>query len=133
MNKQYDSYESTFTAPTEDYINGFFRAADEPDIAHPSLLAQQEIDSLRCELQRERYLRLLAEGDVARMRFEQATPDSFLGFPLRKYDSSDDDCKRTTWEVKIMDCWHEVVTSGLYFDEKEAVDSICQILMSKVK
>ena len=49
------------------------RAADEPDLAHPSLLALQEIDSLREELRHERYMRLLAEGEVARMKFEEVT------------------------------------------------------------
>ena len=110
------------------------RAADEPELAHPSLLAMQEIDSLREELRHERYMRLLAEGEVARMKFQEAWPSDqhFLGFPLRNYDSSDDDCLRTTWEVKIEGVWHEVVTCGLRFDEKEAIESICRILKSKV-
>jgi hypothetical protein len=76
---------------------------------------------------------MLAEGEVARMKFEQAwTPhQSFLGFPLRSYDSSDDDCKRTSYEVKIDGVWCEVVTSGLNFDPQEAVATICQILKNK--
>ena len=110
------------------------RAADEPQLAHPSLLALQEIDSLREELRHERYKRLLAEGEVARMKFEEAWPNDkcFLGFPLRSYDSSDDDCRRTTWEVKIEGVWCEVITCGLRFDKKEAIESICRILKSKV-
>ena len=110
------------------------RPADEPELAHPSLLAMQEIDSLREELRHERYMRLLAEGEVARMKFQEAWPDDkhFLGFPLRNYDSSDDDCLRTTWEVKIEGVWHEVITCGLRFDRKEAIESLCQILKAKI-
>lgn len=110
------------------------RTADEPDLAHPSLLALQEIDSLREELRHERYKRLLAEGEVARMKFEELHPSDqhFLGFPLRSYDSSDDDCRRTTWEVKIEGVWCEVITCGLRFEKKEAVESICRILKAKV-
>jgi len=110
------------------------RAADEPDLAHPSLLALQEIDSLREELRHERYRRLLAEGEVARMKFEEVRPSDqyFLGFPIRNYDNSDDDCQRTTWEVKIEGMWHEVITCGLRFDRKEAIESLCQILKAKI-
>lgn len=68
------------------------------------------------------------------MKFEEAHPadQHFLGFPLRSYDSSDDDCRRTTWEVKIEGVWHEVVTSCLSFDKKEAIESIIRILKSKI-
>ena len=137
MNTQtYNEPEVIMTMPdTNDvYIGCCPRVADEPDLAHPSLLAMQEIDSLREELRHERYMRLLAEGEVARMKFQEAWPSDkhFLGFPLRNYDSSDDDCLRTTWEVKIEGVWHEVVTCGLRFDEKEAVESICRILKSKI-
>ncbi len=111
------------------------RPADEPELASPGLLTICEMDSLRSELRNERYKRMLAEGEVARMKFEQAwTPhQSFLGFPLRSYDSSDDDCKRTSYEVKIDGVWCEVVTSGLNFDTQEAVTTICQILKNKAK
>lgn len=111
------------------------RPADEPELATPGLLTMCEIDSLRAELRHERYMRLLAEGEVARMKYEQAYPpdQSFLGFQLRSYDSSDDDCNRTTYEVKIDGVWCEVVTSGLRFDPQEAVTSICQILKNKIK
>ena len=137
MNTQYYiEPEVIMTMPdTNEMMVGFpTRAADEPDLAHPSLLALQEIDSLREELRHERYMRLLAEGEVARMKFEEARPSDqhFLGFPLRNYDSSDDDCLRTTWEVKIEGVWHEVVTCGLSFDRKEAIESLCRILKSKV-
>lgn len=132
----YNTAEVIMTMPdTNEMMVGFpTRAADEPDLAHPSLLALQEIDSLRDELRHERYKRLLAEGEVARMKFEEARPSDqhFLGFPLRNYDSSDDDCRRTTWEVKIEAVWHEVITCGLSFDRKEAIESICRILKSKV-
>lgn len=127
--------EVIMTVPdTNEMMVGFpTRAADEPELAHPSLLALQEIDSLRDELRHERYKRLLAEGEVARMKFEEARPSDqyFLGFPLRNYDSSDDDCRRTTWEVKIEGVWHEVIACGLSFDRKEAIESICRILKSK--
>ena len=126
--------EVIMTMPDNEMMVGFpTRAADEPDLAHPSLLALQEIDSLRDELRHERYKRLLAEGEVARMKFEEARPSDqhFLGFPLRNYDSSDDDCRRTTWEIKIEGVWHEVVTCGLSFDRKEAIESLCRILKSK--
>ena len=126
--------EVIMTMPDNEMMVGFpTRAADEPELAHPSLLALQEIDSLRDELRHERYKRLLAEGEVARMKFEEARPSDqhFLGFPLRNYDSSDDDCRRTTWEVKIEGVWHEVVTCGLSFDRKEAIESLCRILKSK--
>lgn len=133
--QNYNTVEAIMTMPdTNEIPVGYAtRAADEPDIPHPSLLAMQEIDSLREELRHERYKRLLAEGEVARMKFEEAWPSDqyFLGFPLRSYDSSDDDCRRTTWEVKIEGMWHEVVTCGLYFDKKEAVNSLCNILKSK--
>jgi len=111
------------------------RPADEPELASPGLLTMCEIDSLRAELRHERYLRMLAEGEVARMKYEQAYPpdQSFLGFQLRSYDSSDDDCERTSYEVKIDGVWCEVVTSALGFDRNEAVDSICEILKKKVK
>ncbi len=132
----YNEPEVIMTMPdTNEMMVGFpTRAADEPDLAHPSLLSMQEIDSLREELRHERYRRLLAEGEIARMKFEEAWPDDkhFLGFPLRNYDSSDDDCLRTTWEVKIEGVWHEVVTCGLRFDEKEAIESICRILKAKI-
>lgn len=113
----------------------FIRAVDEPELANPSLLAMQEIDSLRSELQYERYKRLLAEGEVARMKFEESHPSdqTFLGWPLRSYDSSDDDCRRTSWEVKIEGVWYEIVSCGLRFDKKEAIKSIIQILKSKMK
>lgn len=128
--------EVIMTMPdTNEMMVGFpTRAADEPDLAHPSLLALQEIDSLRNELRHERYKRLLAEGEVARMKFEEARPSDqhFLGFPLRNFDSSDDDCLRTTWEVKVEGVWHEVITCGLSFDRKEAIESICRILKSKI-
>lgn len=111
------------------------RPADEPEIARPGLLTMCELDSLRAELRNERYLRMLAEGEVARMKYEQAHPpdQSFIGFPLRSYDSSDDDCERTSYEVKIDGVWCEVVTSGLNFDPQEAVATICQILKNKAK
>ena len=111
------------------------RPADEPDLARPGLLAMCEMDSLRAELHNERYKRMLLEGEIARLKYEQAHPpdQSFLGFPLRSYDSSDDDCKRTSWEVKIDGDWCEVVTCGLRFDPQEAVATICQILKNKAK
>lgn len=110
------------------------RMEDEPDLVHPGLLAMQEIDSLREELRHERCKRLLAEGEVARMKFEEINPASntFLGWPLRCYDSSDDDCLRTSWEVKIEGVWHEIITCGLRFDKEEAIKSIIQILKSKI-
>lgn len=118
---------------TNDYSVGYTtRSLDEPDLAHPSLLALQEIDSLREELRNERYKRLLAEGEVARMKFEEIPQDTFIGFPLRYYDSSDDDCLRTTWEAKIEGVWYEIITCGLRFDRKEAIESICQILKTKI-
>lgn len=133
----YNTVEAIMTMPdTNDvYIGCCPRIADEPDLANPSLLAMQEIDSLREELRHERYKRLLAEGEVARMKFEETHPphQSFLGWPLRCYDSSDDDCLRTSWEVKIEGVWHEIVTCGLYFDEREAIESIIRILKSKIK
>lgn len=132
----YNTVEAIMTMPdTNEMSVGYStRTADEPDLAHPSLLALQEIDSLREELRHERYKRLLAEGEVARIKFEELHPSDqhFLGFPLRSYDSSDDDCRRTTWEVKIEGMWCEVITCGLRFDKKEAVESICRILKSKV-
>ena len=132
----YNTVEAIMTMPdTNEMSVGYFtRTTDEPDLTVPNLLAMQEIDSLREELRHERYKRLLAEGEVARMKFEELHPSDqhFLGFPLRNYDSSDDDCLRTTWEVKIEGMWHEVVTCGLRFDKKEAVESICRILKSKV-
>ena len=43
--------EVIMTMPDNEMMVGFpTRAADEPDLAHPSLLALQEIDSLRDEL-----------------------------------------------------------------------------------
>lgn len=133
----YNTAEVIMTMPdTNEMMVGFpTRAADEPELAHPSLLALQEIDSLRDELRHERYKRLLAEGEVARMKFEEAHPSDqfFLGWPLRYYDSSDDDCRRTTWEVKIDGVWHEVVTCGLRFDKKEAIKSIIEILKGKME
>lgn len=132
----YNTIEAIMTMPdTNEMSVGYStRPADEPELAHPSLLALQEIDALRDELRHERYKRLLAEGEVARMKFEELHPSDqhFLGFPLRSYDSSDDDCLRTTWEVRIEGVWCEVVTCGLRFDPKEAVESICRILKSKV-
>ena len=132
----YNEPEVIMTMPdTNEMSVGYpTRTADEPDLAHPSLLALQEIDSLREELRHERYKRLLAEGEVARMKFEEAHPadNTFLGWPLRWYDSSDDDCLRTSYEVKIEGVWHEVVTCGLRFDKKEAIESIIQILKKKI-
>lgn len=132
----YNTVEAIMTMPdTNEMSVGYpTRTADEPELAHPSLLALQEIDSLREELRHERYKRLLAEGEIARMKFEEAWPDDqhFLGWPLRNYDSSDDDCRRTTWEVKIEGVWHEVISSGLSFDKKEAIESIIRILKSKI-
>lgn len=132
----YNEPEAIMTMPdTNEMSVGYStRAADEPDLAHPSLLALQEIDSLREELRHERYRRLLAEGEIARMKFEEVrhSDQCFLGFPLRNYDSSDDDCLRTTWEVKIEGMWHEVITCGLHFDRKETIESICRILKSKI-
>jgi hypothetical protein len=132
----YNEPEVIMTMPdTNEMSVGYAtRTADEPDLAHPSLLALQEIDSLREELRHERYRRLLAEGEIARMKFEEVRPSDqyLLGFPLRNYDSSDDDCQRTTWEVKIEGMWHEVITCGLRFDRKEAIESLCQILKAKI-
>jgi hypothetical protein len=111
------------------------RPVDEPELASPSLLTMCELDSLRAELRKERYQRMLLEGEIARMKYEQAYPpdQSFLGFQLRSYDSSDDDCERTSYECKIDGVWCEVVTSALRFDPHEAVATICQILKNKVK
>ena len=122
----------TIPQSDETHFSYCTRIADEQEVVHPGLLAMQEIDSLREELRHERYKRLLAEGEVARMKFEEIPANTFLGFPLRNYDSSDDDCRRTTWEVKIEGVWHEVVTCGLRFDRKEAIESIIQILKSKI-
>lgn len=132
MNTQY--YIEPEFEPNEMSVGYSARPADEPELAHPSLLSMQEIDSLREELRHERYRRLLAEGEVARMKFEEVRPSDqyFLGFPLRNYDSSDDDCQRTTWEVKIEGMWHEVITCGLRFDRKEAIESLCRILKAKI-
>jgi len=132
MNTQY--YIEPEFEPNEMSVGYSARPADEPELAHPSLLSMQEIDSLREELRHERYRRLLAEGEVARMKFEEVRPSDqyFLGFPIRNYDSSDDDCQRTTWEVKIEGMWHEVITCGLRFDRKEAIESLCQILKAKI-
>ena len=111
------------------------RPTDEPDIPHPSLLAMQEIDSLREELRHERYKRMLAEGELARLKYEQAYPEaqSFLGFQMRSHDASDDDCLRTSWELKIDGIWHEVVTCGLSFNEEEAFNTLVKILRKKLK
>jgi hypothetical protein len=132
MNTQY--YIEPEFEPNEMSVGYSARPADEPELAHPSLLSMQEIDSLREELRHERYRRLLAEGEIARMKFEEVRPSDqyFLGFPIRNYDSSDDDCQRTTWEVKIEGMWHEVITCGLRFDRKEAIESLCQILKAKI-
>jgi len=132
MNTQY--YIEPEFEPNEMSVGYSARPADEPELAHPSLLSMQEIDSLREELRHERYRRLLAEGEIARMKFEEVRPSDqyFLGFPLRNYDSSDDDCQRTTWEVKIEGMWHEVITCGLRFDRKEAIESLCRILKAKI-
>jgi hypothetical protein len=117
-----------------EHIYGFLRAADECTESPNQLeILKRENEELHTMLRNERYERMLLEGEIARMRFESIEPNSFLGFPLRCYDSSDDDCKRTTWEVKIEGRWEEVVTSALRFDKQEAVQSICQILKAKIK
>jgi len=105
---------------------GFTRATDEPwtgeQIVPYHVMLQNEIEALRHEVQTLR----------SQLLFPNNEP-KFLGFPIRQYDASDDDCRRTTYEAYILGEWHEVVTCGLRWDKKEAFESIVKILKRKAE
>ena len=105
---------------------GFTRAIDEPwtgeQVAPYHVMLQNEIEALRHEVQSLR----------SQLLFPNNEP-KFLGFPIRQYDASDDDCYRTTYKAFILGEWHEVVTCGLRWDKKEAFDSIVKILKRKAE
>jgi len=105
---------------------GFSRAADEPWTSEQTVpyhvMLQNEIEALRNEVQTLR----------SQLLFPNNEP-KFLGFPIRQYDASDDDCRRTTYEAYILGEWHEIVTCGLRWDKKEAFDSIVKILKRKAE
>ena len=124
---------NTPTLETMEPVCGIARRLnDEPEALTTGLLAINENEALRAELRSERWKRKLAEGEVARMKMESTPKDTFMGLPLRSYDASDDDCRRISWDVKIDGVWHEIITCGLRFDRKEAIESLCRILMSKI-
>ena len=115
---------TTLTTECDLERNGFTRAADEPWVDEPivpyHVMLQSEIDGLRTEVDSLR----------SQLLFPNNEP-KFLGFPIRQYDASDDDCRRTTYEAYICGEWHEVVTCGLRWDKKEAFESIVKILKRK--
>ena len=110
----------SFTRPVidEEWIKG---QGDEQIIPYHVML-QNEIEELRNEVQTLR----------SQLLFPNNEP-KFLGFPIRQYDASDDDCRRTTYEAYILGEWHEIVTCGLRWDKKEAFDSIVKILKRKAE
>ena len=117
---------NTMTAECDFERIGFSRAADEPWVDEPAIpyhvMLQNEIEALRNEVQTLR----------SQLLFPNNEP-KFLGFPIRQYDASDDDCYRTTYEAFILGEWHEIVTCGLRWDKKEAFDSIVKILKRKAE
>jgi hypothetical protein len=108
---------STIGAPRRDMIDEPWQ--DEPVVPYHVLL-QNEIEALRDEVKNLR----------SQLLFPNSEP-KFLGFPIRQYNASDDDCCRTTYEAYILGEWHEVVTCGLRWDKKEAFDSLVKILKGK--
>lgn len=113
----------SFTRPVIDeaWINEQAEQAVE-QFAPYHVMLQNEIEALRNEVQTLR----------SQLLFPNNEP-KFLGFPIRQYDASDDDCRRTTYEAYILGEWHEVVTCGLRWDKKEAFDSIVKILKRKAE
>lgn len=61
---------------------------------------------------------------------EDANDGTFLGFPLRAIDASEEDCRRTDWEAKINGRWQEINVASLgdEFHEKSAMKSIIHYL-----
>ncbi len=110
---------STIGAPQRDMIDQPWQ--DEPVVPYHVLL-QNEIEALRDEVKNLR----------SQLLFPNSEP-KFLGFPVRHYDASEEDCKRTTYECFILGQWREVVTTALRWDSEEAVDSICNILRREAK
>lgn len=115
-----EDYEpiGTITRPSIDeaWINEQAEQSVEQFVPYHAML-QNEIEALREEVKELR----------SQLLFPNNEP-KFLGFPIRHHDDSDDDCLRTTYEAYILGQWREVVTCGLRFDKKEAVESICNIL-----
>lgn len=111
-----EDYEpiGTITRPVID--EAWIKENTEPFVPYHAML-QNEIEALREEVKTLR----------SQLLFPNNEP-KFLGFPIRHHDASDDDCLRTTYEAYILGQWREVVTCGLRFDKKEAVESICNIL-----
>lgn len=114
------------TGTCEGNISSPRRMPDEPwhsEQAVPyHVMLQNEIDALRDEVKKLR-IKLL---------YVTAEP-KFLGFRVRHYDASDDDCQRTTYEAHINGQWQEIVTCGLRWDEDEALESVYRILKKAKK
>jgi hypothetical protein len=51
----------------------------------------------------------------------------FLGLPLAQTPAGSDDCLRHDYHVRIGGKWHEIITEGLRWSDKEAYESLSRI------
>jgi hypothetical protein len=59
------------------------------------------------------------------------TEDTYLGFPLHTQDDSEEDCRRTSYSIKIDDEWHEILCCSLDWRPTEAAQTTAKILARK--
>ena len=66
------------------------------------------------------------------MNKEEQYDGKFLGYPLKAMDASEEDCRRTDWDAKINDRWHQVNVGSLGDDFKEldAAKTIIRVLQA---
>lgn len=65
---------------------------------------------------------------------EWGVAGTFLNFPIREEDVSDDECYMTSWSVKILNEWVEVNTfnTGKVFYSEEAIERIVKHLIKSL-
>jgi hypothetical protein len=51
----------------------------------------------------------------------------FLGLPLARTPAGSDDCLRHDYHVRIEGKWHEIITDGLHWSDKEVYESLARI------
>jgi hypothetical protein len=64
------------------------------------------------------------------MNKDERYDGTFLGYPLKATDASEEDCRRTDWHAKINGRWHEVNVGSLGDDFKDldAAKTIIHVL-----
>ena len=59
------------------------------------------------------------------------TEGTYLGFPLSTQDDSEDDCRRTSFYIKIDDEWEEILCCSLDWRPTDAAQTTAKILARK--